>query len=114
MSAVSKEFQANTTVEVRRPEKRKLWKFHGGVHPQFNKEMSNKLPIKKAAIPSRLVVSLHQSMGAGAEPIVEVGEQVFKGQLIAQQCGKLSANVHAPTSGKVSESLRNQFRTHLV
>ena len=103
MSNVSNKLQANTTAEVRRSVKRKLWKFHGGVHPKFNKEMSNQLPIKKAEIPSVLVVPLKQSMGTGAEPIVEVGEYVFKGQIIAKQVGKLSANVHAPTSGKVTE-----------
>lgn len=103
MSAFSNTIQANTTPEVRRSETRKLWDFHGGVHPKFNKEMSNQLPIKKADIPSQLVVALHQSMGAGAEPIVEVGEQVFKGQIIAKQIGRLSASIHAPTSGKVIE-----------
>ena len=103
MSALSKDLQSNTTTEVRRSEQRKLWKFHGGVHPKFNKEMSNQLPIKKADIPSQLVVPLHQSMGKAAEAIVEVGDTVFKGQVIAQQTTSLSATVHAPTSGKVSE-----------
>ena len=103
MNAVSKTIQANTTPEVRRSEKRKLWDFHGGVHPKFNKEMSNQLPIKKAEIPTQLVVPLKQSMGTGAEPIVEVGNYVYKGQIIAKQIGKLSATVHAPTSGKVTE-----------
>ena len=83
MSAVPKTIQANTTAEIRRSKKRKLWEFHGGVHPKFNKEMSNQAPIKVAAIPSQLVVPLQQSMGAGAEPIVDVEQVVFKGQVIA-------------------------------
>jgi len=107
MSVVSKDvsnkIQANISSDVQRSEKRKLWKFHGGVHPKFNKEISNQSPIKTATIPSELVVPLQQSMGAGAEPIVDVGQQVFKGQVIAKQSGKLSATVHAPTSGKVTE-----------
>jgi len=103
MSAVPKTIQANTTAEIRRSKKRKLWEFHGGVHPKFNKEMSNQAPIKIAAIPSQLVVPLQQSMGAGAEPIVDVEQLVFKGQVIAEQSGKLSATIHAPSSGKVTE-----------
>lgn len=95
--------QSNTTPAIRRVGKCKLWKFHGGVHPKFNKEMSNQLPIKKAAIPSQLIVPLQQSMGVGAEPIVTSGQQVFKGQVIAIQSGQLSATVHAPTSGKIIE-----------
>lgn len=99
----SNNIQANTTAEVRRTGKRKLWKFHGGVHPIFNKEMSNHLPIKVAEIPPQLIVPLQQSMGAAAEPIVKLGERVFKGQIIAKQSAKLSATVHAPTSGTVIE-----------
>jgi len=103
MNALSKEFQSNTTAEIRSKKvQRKLWDFHGGVHPKFNKEMSNHLPIKLAEIPSELVVPLKQSMGAGAEPIVKQGDMVFKGQIIAQQTGQLSATVHAPTSGVVT------------
>ena len=103
MNAVSKSIQANTTTSVRRSEKRKLWNFHGGVHPKFNKEMSNQTPIKTAEIPSQLVVPLQQSMGTGADPVVAVGDSVFKGQIIATQSSKLSATVHAPTSGIVTE-----------
>jgi len=95
--------QSNTTATTRTSEKRKLWKFHGGVHPKFNKEMSNRLPIKQAAIPSQLIVPLQQSMGVGAEPIVTIGQAVFKGQVIAKQSGQLSATVHAPTSGTVTD-----------
>ena len=103
MSASSKTIEARTSAEVRRSSERKLWSFHGGVHPKFNKEMSNYLPIKVADIPAQLVVPLQQSMGNGAEPIVEIGDLVSKGQVIAQQTGKLSATVHAPTSGIITE-----------
>ncbi|MCL4113372.1 UNVERIFIED_CONTAM: hypothetical protein GTU68_019498 [Idotea baltica] len=65
--------------------------------------MSNQKPIKVADVPSELVVPLRQSMGATAQAVVSVGDYVFKGQLIAQQVGKISANVHAPSSGTVTE-----------
>ena len=82
---------------------RKLWAIHGGVHPPFHKDESTSLPIKKASIPPQLIVSLHQHTGAPAEPVVKVGDSVAKGQIIATAVHKrISANIHAPTSGIVS------------
>jgi electron transport complex protein RnfC len=46
-------------------------------------------------------VPLHQSIGGAPNPLVEVGEQVLKGQLIGGADGWVSAAVHAPTSGTV-------------
>lgn len=82
---------------------RKLWKFHGGVHPPFHKDDSNQESIKFAGIPPQLILPLQQHIGIAADPIVEVGESVFKGQLIAKANNSgLSANLHAPSSGTVS------------
>ncbi len=83
-------------------QKRKLWKFHGGVHPLFHKEDSNRLPIKVADIPAQLILPIQQHIGREAEPIVQVGDTVFKGQVIAEQDGTISATIHAPTSGIVT------------
>lgn len=82
---------------------RRLWTFHGGVHPPFHKEDSNSLPIKSAGIPPKLVLSLRQHIGSDAVPIVEIGQSVFKGQQIAElNHHGICANLHAPTSGTVS------------
>jgi len=82
---------------------RKLWKFHGGVHPPFHKEDSNQSPIIFAGIPTQLVLPLQQHIGMEAEPIVKTGDSVTKGQLIATaNHSGLSANIHAPTSGTIS------------
>lgn len=78
-----------------------LFKFQGGVKPPTNKTQSVLLPIAKAPLPSRLIVPLHQSIGGTPRPVVEVGEQVKKGQLIGEADGFISAAVHAPTSGTV-------------
>jgi len=53
-------------------------------------------------LPARLIVPLAQHLGAPAEPCVTLGEQVLKGQLIAEASGFVSAPLHAPTSGTVS------------
>ena len=36
------------------------------------------------------------------EVLVKVGDQVLKGELIAEADGNISAAIHAPTSGKVN------------
>lgn len=81
----------------------KLWKIHGGVHPPFHKEESTHLPIKYAGIPKQLILPIQQHVGSPAEPLVAVGDYVFKGQIIAEANAYISANIHASTSGKVSK-----------
>ncbi len=80
---------------------RTLYNFNGGVHPPQHKDVSAGRPIVKAPIPSRLTIPLHQHIGNVAKPIVQVGEKVLKGQMIAQAEGYVSASVHASTSGTV-------------
>ena len=79
----------------------KLFKFKGGVKPLTNKTPSVQAPIGQAPLPALLVVPLHQSIGGRANPLVTVGERVFKGQTIGGPDQWLSAAVHAPTSGSV-------------
>ena len=80
----------------------KLWKIHGGVHPPFHKEESTQLPIKNAGIPKQLILPIQQHIGSPAEPLVAVGDKVYKGQLIAKANAYISANIHAPTSGEIT------------
>ncbi|WP_313321936.1 electron transport complex subunit RsxC [Stutzerimonas nitrititolerans] len=79
-----------------------VWDIHGGIHPPERKELSNRAPIQRMPLPARLVVPLAQHLGAPAEPCVTLGEQVLKGQLIAEASGFVSAPLHAPTSGTIS------------
>jgi electron transport complex protein RnfC len=81
---------------------RALYKFHGGVHPPTHKTESSRAPIAQAALPSKLVIPLHQHVGNRAVPVVQVGERVLKGQIIGSPDGRLSSTVHASTSGTVS------------
>lgn len=80
---------------------RKLWRFHGGLHLPDHKAQSSDQPVQPVALPQRLVLPLQQHIGAPAKPIVEVGDRVLKGQMIAQPEGFVSAALHAPTSGTV-------------
>ncbi|MCP4598250.1 electron transport complex subunit RsxC [Neptuniibacter sp.] len=75
--------------------------FHGGVHPPENKRQSTGGPIQIAPVPERLIVPLSQHIGAPSEVVVSVGDRVLKGQVIAEAVGRVSVNVHAPSSGVV-------------
>ena len=80
----------------------KLFKFHGGIHLPGKKAMSTGEPIARAPIPERLVLPLQQHIGTPAKPVVEVGDRVLKGQMIARAEGMVSAPIHASSSGTVS------------
>jgi electron transport complex protein RnfC len=73
----------------------------GGVHPEGKKDLSAECPIRSVPLPKRLYVPLQQHIGAPATPVVNIGDKVLKGQLIAAAQGNVSAAIHAPTSGVV-------------
>ena len=78
-----------------------LWHFHGGLHIPDEKTLSRNACIQEAKLPEQLIIPLQQHIGAAAKPLVQVGEQVYKGQKIAEAQGYVSAPVHASSSGTV-------------
>ena len=72
----------------------------GGVHPPQYKLSAHK-KIKIAPLPKQVIIFLSQHIGAPAIPVVEKGEEVRVGQLIARADGFISANVHSSVSGKI-------------
>ena len=74
----------------------------GGVHPDANKLSADK-PIEIVPIPQFVSIPLSQHLGAIAEPIVQKGDTVKTGQLIAKAAGYVSANIHSSVSGKVEK-----------
>jgi electron transport complex protein RnfC len=81
----------------------KLWHFHGGLHPEPHKELSAGRASHEIPLPKKLIIPVQQHIGASAEPVVAVGDKVFKGQPVANPDGYVSAGMHAPTSGTVTE-----------
>lgn len=79
-----------------------LWTFPGGIHPAENKHQSTTGPIRTAGLPERLVLPLQQHIGEPAEPVVQPGDQVLKGQKIADVTAGMGVPVHAPTSGIIA------------
>ncbi len=80
---------------------RRIWDIPGGIHPPENKQQSSGSTIRKAAVPTRLIVPVQQHIGAPAKPLVQVGDTVLKGQKIGEATGFVSLPVHAPSSGVV-------------
>ncbi|MFT6287402.1 MAG: electron transport complex protein RnfC [Alcanivorax sp.] len=80
---------------------RKIFDFHGGIHPPENKHQSVTRAIAPAGIPTQLVIPVSQHIGAPAQPVVQEGDKVLGGQLIAAAKGFVSVPSHAPTSGTI-------------
>lgn len=72
-----------------------------GVHPDDRKRPAADAPLRLLPMPKRLYIPLQQHVGQPARPVVLVGQRVLKGQLIAEPQGRISAPVHASTSGTV-------------
>lgn len=79
----------------------KLFGFRGGVHPESNKFTTREKGIETFPLPKRLYLPVQQHIGAPAQPVVNLGEKVLKGQLLAHSQGAISAPIHAPTSGTI-------------
>lgn len=77
--------------------------FKGGIHPFEGKELSEDKPICTLAPiqGEEMVYPLSQHIGAPAKPLVAKGDQVLKGQIIAEAGGFISANVLSSVSGTV-------------
>ncbi len=78
-----------------------LGTLHGGLRLAANKDAATASGLVTMPVPDQIVLPLAQHAGNPAEPVVGIGEQVLKGQLIAASSGALSAPVHASTSGCV-------------
>jgi electron transport complex protein RnfC len=76
-------------------------RIRGGLHLDVNKTQSLQQPLRTASVPEHLYIPLSQHIGEAAEPLVEIGDEVLKGQLIARSPGYISAPVHASSSGKI-------------
>jgi len=74
----------------------------GGVHPPENKLTAN-CPIQYLPLPQSVVIPVSQHIGAPANIIVNKGDSVKTGQVIAESKGFVSAFIHSSVSGKVNK-----------
>jgi electron transport complex protein RnfC len=78
--------------------------FARGIHPPQHKETAT-MPIRRLPFAPRLIMHLSQQVGRPAKPLVRVGQEVVRGQPIAEADGFVSVPHHAPVSGVV-EAIR--------
>ncbi|MGI9236798.1 MAG: electron transport complex subunit RsxC [Woeseiaceae bacterium] len=77
--------------------------FEHGVHPAHNKDQTKHLPIQRVPFVRNYVMPLGQHVGVPASPVVETGERVRRGQLIAEPGGFVSTGLHSPVTGTIRE-----------
>ncbi|MDJ0709754.1 MAG: electron transport complex subunit RsxC [Woeseiaceae bacterium] len=78
-----------------------LGKLHGGLRLPGHKKDSTRQPIIEVPIPAQLILPIEQHVGEPAQPVVDIGDRVLKGQPVAEPDGEMGVPVHAPTSGTV-------------
>lgn len=77
------------------------------------KTKTNKIQVFPAS--KVLYLPLLQHIGQPAEPVVKVGQKVLKYELLAKAVGSVSANIHSPVSGVVSDITKYPLANgHLV
>ena len=74
----------------------------GGVHPPENKFSVGK-KIETLPLPKTVAIPAGQHIGAPTEVLVNRGDVVKVGQIIAKAGGFVSANIHSSVSGKVKK-----------
>ncbi|MBI5639944.1 MAG: electron transport complex subunit RsxC [Nitrospirae bacterium] len=75
--------------------------FKGGIHPPDKKTLSAGSSISETKPPKIVVIPLSQHIGAPCNPVVSIGQEVRKGQVLGEPAGFVSSPVHASVSGKV-------------
>lgn len=81
---------------------RGLHSFVGGVHPPESKDATRGLPIRPFPFAPELHIPLSQHIGKAAKPVVREGQEVVRGQLLAEPDGFMSVAYHAPASGTIA------------
>jgi electron transport complex protein RnfC len=75
--------------------------FRNGVHPPENKDDTAQLAIRQFPFAPVLIVPLSQHLGKPAIPVIREGQEIIRGQTIAEADGFMSVGMHAPASGTV-------------
>ena len=72
----------------------------GGIHPEENK-LTHEVATQVAPLPKQAIFPLSQHIGAPAKPVVQKGDKVKVGTLLAEAGGFVSAPIHSSVSGTV-------------
>ena len=72
----------------------------GGIHPEENK-LTHEVATQVAALPKQAIFPLGQHIGTPAKPVVQKGDKVKVGTMIAEAGGFVSAPIFSSVSGTV-------------
>lgn len=75
--------------------------FAKGVHPDDHKFYTSKKSIEYLPLPENVIIPVQQHIGAPCDVLVNKGDEVKTGQVIARSEKYVSAPVHASITGKV-------------
>ncbi|MDB1124136.1 electron transport complex subunit RsxC [Vibrio algarum] len=82
--------------------------FSGGIHPKTYKSLTKHKGIAKDFWPKNVYLSMQLRNGALLKPVVEVGDRVTRGQLVAVGRSDMIAPVHSPVNGLVTGITNHQ------
>lgn len=74
----------------------------GGIHPEESK-ITAEMPTQMAELPKQAIFPLSQHIGAPAKPVVQRGDKVKVGTLLAEAGGFVSAPIYSSVSGTVAK-----------
>jgi Na+-translocating ferredoxin:NAD+ oxidoreductase subunit C len=77
--------------------------FSHGIHPPTHKQETAGIPIRRLGFPPRLYLHLDQFIGRPSKPMVKKGQEVVRGEPIAEADGNMSVPLHAPATGVVKD-----------
>lgn len=78
-----------------------LLSFKHGVHPPENKDITSGIASRRFPFPKEVVLPLSQHIGTPAKALVQPGDRVERGDVIAEATGFISSAVHATAAGTV-------------
>lgn len=75
--------------------------FRHGVHPPEQKEATSRQTVRQFPFAPVMIIPLSQHIGKPARAVVREGQEVLRGQLLAEPDGFVSVAMHAPAAGVV-------------
>ena len=76
--------------------------FRRGIHPNSNK-VTREVALEEYPTPKTVYIPVSQHIGAPADILVNIGDRVLEGQLIAAAKGFVSSNIYSSVSGTVKK-----------
>ena len=83
--------------------------FSHGVHPDDHKLQTAELPTQRMPFLDNYVLPLQQHLGAPSRSVVQPGQRVGRGELIAEPSAFVSTALHSPVTGWVRAIGRRRF-----